>query len=87
MGSSSQPRNQPYPAEYDSGSVGWAILGFLIPVVGLILFLVWYHDKPKSAKMAGIGALANVVITFVGTILYIVVIMAFATTQQIALFV
>lgn len=85
VGSSCQPRNQPYPAEYDSGSVGWAILGFLIPLVGLILFLMWYHDRPKSAKMAGIGALANVIITFVGTIMYVAIIMAFASTQQIAM--
>lgn len=47
----------------DSGSFGWAVLGFFIPLVGLILWLVWKDTKPKSAKMAGIGALVGVVIS------------------------
>ena len=46
----------------DSGSIGWAILGFFIPIVGLVLFLVWKNTKPKCAKMAGIGALVGVCI-------------------------
>ena len=49
-------------APADSGSIGWAILGFFIPLVGLILFLVWKNTKPKCAKMAGIGALVGVCI-------------------------
>lgn len=44
----------------DSGSFGWAVLGFFIPLVGLILWLVWKDSKPNSAKMAGIGALVGV---------------------------
>lgn len=44
----------------DSGSFGWAVLGFFIPLVGLILWLVWKDTKQKSAKMAGIGALVGV---------------------------
>ncbi len=43
----------------DSGSIGWAVLGFFIPLVGLILFLVWRTTKPNCAKMAGIGALVG----------------------------
>lgn len=43
----------------DSGSIGWAILGFFIPIVGLILFLVWKNTKPQCAKMAGIGAIVG----------------------------
>lgn len=53
----------------DTGSVGWGILGFCIPLVGLILFLVWKDDKPQSAKMAGIGALVSVVVGVVFTII------------------
>lgn len=45
----------------DSGSFGWGILGCCIPVAGLILFLVWKDQKPKTAKMAGIGALVSVI--------------------------
>lgn len=47
----------------DSGSFGWAVLGFLIPLVGLILYLVWRNDKPLSAKKAGMGALVSVLLS------------------------
>lgn len=56
----SQPVGQPVQAAVvDSGSIGWGILGFLIPIVGLVLFLVWKNNKPNSAKVAGIGAIAG----------------------------
>lgn len=45
----------------DSGSFGWAVLGFLIPLVGLVLFLVWRRDRPLSANSSGIGALVSVI--------------------------
>ena len=35
---------------YDSGSFGWALLGFFIPIVGIILYFCWNNTKPKSAK-------------------------------------
>jgi hypothetical protein len=49
----------------DTGNFGWAILGFFIPLVGLILFLVWRKDTPRNANSAGIGALVSVVTTIV----------------------
>ncbi len=58
-------QSQAPPVDYDSGSFGWFILGFFIPLVGLILFLVWIGNKPKSAKMAGLGALINVILTVI----------------------
>jgi hypothetical protein len=45
----------------DKGSVGFGILSFFIPLVGLILFLVWHKEKPRKAKSAGIGALIGMV--------------------------
>lgn len=45
----------------DNGGLGWGILGFFIPIVGLILFLVWKDTKPKTSKAAGIGALVSVI--------------------------
>ena len=57
-----QPVQQPVN---DSGSIGWGILGFIIPIVGLVLFLVWKNTKPKCAKVAGIGALISVCINIV----------------------
>lgn len=65
-----QPYANPQPA--DTGSFGWAVLGFFFPIVGLILFLVWKTEKPVSAKQAGMGALASVISTVVLWILLIV---------------
>ena len=45
----------------DSGHIGWAILGFFIPIAGLILFLLWFDTKPKTAKAAGKGALVSLI--------------------------
>lgn len=56
----------------DTGSFGWAVLGFFFPIVGLILFLVWKSEKPVSAKQAGMGALVSVISTVVLWILLIV---------------
>ena len=46
--------------EVDSGGFGWALLGFCIPIVGLILWLVWRENLPLRAKSVGKGALASV---------------------------
>lgn len=37
----------------DAGSFGWAVLGFFIPLVGLILWMIWKNDRPRDAGMAG----------------------------------
>lgn len=65
-----QPYVNPQPA--DTGSFGWAVLGFFFPIVGLILFFIWKTEKPVSAKQAGMGALASVISTVVLWILLIV---------------
>ena len=48
------------PPVVDNGGFGWGLLGCCLPIVGLILFLVWKDQKPKTAKAAGIGALVSV---------------------------
>lgn len=57
----------------DSGSLGWGILGFFIPIVGLILYLVWKDSKPKDALMAGKGALISVIVSVVLVIFSIII--------------
>ena len=66
---------QPYrsPQSYDSGSIGWYVLGFCIPLVGLILFLVWQRDRPHSANMSGVGALTGVIADVISTIVFLVI--------------
>ena len=50
----------PVPPVQDDGGIGWGLLGCCIPIVGLVLFLVWKDQKPRTAKAAGIGALVAV---------------------------
>ena len=57
--SQSQPSKNSSPK--DSGNPWWGVLGFFIPVVGLILFLIWRVNQPNNAKSAGLGALISVV--------------------------
>ena len=55
----------------DAGGFLWGLLGCCIPIVGLILYLVWKNERPRTAKAAGIGALVSVCI---GILYYIAVI-------------
>ena len=48
--------------EKDAPSTGLWILGFLIPIVGLILYLTEKDKNPQKAKSAGQGALWSVII-------------------------
>lgn len=57
----------------DTGNVLWGLLGCCIPIVGLILFLVWKDQKPKTAKVAGIGALVSVALSVICYVLMFVV--------------
>lgn len=57
----------------DNGGFLWGLLGCCIPVVGLVLFLVWKDQKPKTAKAAGIGALVSVIISVVFYVIYFVI--------------
>ena len=57
------------PAVVDKGGFGWGLLGYCLPIVGLILFLVWKDTKPKTSKAAGIGALVSVILAAVVYIL------------------
>lgn len=55
----------------DSSSFGFAILGFFIPIVGLILFLIYEGKNPKRAKSAGKGALIGFITKIVISIIVI----------------
>lgn len=44
----------------DAPSIGFAILSFFIPLVGLILYLIWKDKTPLRAKSCGKGALIGV---------------------------
>ena len=44
-------------APVEGGTFGWAVLGFLLFPIGLILFFIWRREYPKRAKSSGKGAL------------------------------
>ena len=73
------------PAPVDSGSIGWGVLGFFFPLIGLILYLVWQNTMPLRARMCGkgalIGVIAEVALAVIG---YIIVIILMAALLSVA---
>lgn len=66
----------------DSGSIGWFILGFIIPLVGLILFFVWSQTRPKSAKMSGLGALVGFLCGILFSVIYTVALIGILSSSS-----
>lgn len=64
----------------DSSSFGFAILGFFIPIVGLILFLIYEGKKPKRAKSVGKGALIGFITKIVLSIILVILYIVFAAS-------
>ncbi len=75
--------NAPATSEKDSKSFGWALLGFFVPVAGLILYIIWKDSMPLRAKSCGKGALASVII---GVVAYIFIIVLFAVIGTMGVF-
>lgn len=59
----------------DAPSFGYKALGFFLPVVGLVLYLVWREQTPLRAKSAGkgalLGAITLVILSVIGIVLSI----------------
>lgn len=58
----SQPASAPVKEE--GNCFGWGVLGFFIPLVGLILYFCWRKEKPNAAKAALYGMIARLAISF-----------------------
>ena len=56
----------------DSGSVVNWIIGFLIPIVGLLLYVLWKDEKPVSAKQALNGVLISIVLSIISAIVTLI---------------
>jgi len=52
-------------SENDTGSFGWAVLGFFFPIVGIVLFAIWNKTKPNDAKKSLIGAIVGFVVPII----------------------
>ncbi len=53
-------------------SFGWGVLGFFVPLAGLILFIMWRKERSNDSKAAGIGALISTILSIIIYIIYIV---------------
>lgn len=53
-----------------NASAGWWWLGFLVPLAGLILWIIWNDSAPNKAKKAGMGALIGVIVSVALVILF-----------------
>lgn len=56
-----------YVVKEEKSTFGWGILSFFVPIAGLILFIIWKKDRPKTSKTAGICAIIGVIFSiFIG---------------------
>lgn len=71
LGSQPKQIHRPPNINPDQNSSGYNVLAFLIPFVGLILYLIWKDEYPIRAKGIGKWALIGVVTGFIlGAIYY-----------------
>lgn len=47
----------------DYGGISWGILGYFVPMAGIILFFIWKNEKPKTAKALLIGAIIGFIVS------------------------
>ncbi len=73
------PPQPQYNNTDDSPSFLYALIGFLFPFVGLILYLAMQGTQPKKAASAGKGALIGFISSLV-FVLLVIIIMATVTS-------
>lgn len=61
----------------DTPSTGFAILGFFIPLAGIILYLIYNNKRPLRAKSAGKGALIGFITRLIIIILTLILMFIF----------
>lgn len=54
----------------DASSFGWAFLGFIFPLIGLILFLVWHSEYPLRANSCIKGAVSCIIVGICAAFIY-----------------
>lgn len=52
----------------DNGGFGWGLLGFCIPIVGIILYFVWKDERPITSKVLLQWALISIAINVFASI-------------------
>ncbi|MBT1180422.1 zinc ribbon domain-containing protein [Bifidobacterium sp. CP2] len=54
--------------EQDTDSFGWSVLGFFVPVAGLILWLVWRGRRPRDSRRARNGFIAGIIVNVIAAV-------------------
>ena len=72
------PQYTRYTDPDDRRSVGFGVLGFFIPLVGFILWLVWRDSMPQRARSCAIGALVGVIVYVIFVIISVALSLTFA---------
>ena len=61
----------------DAPNTGFAVLGFFVPMVGLILYILNKETAPLKAKSAGKGALSgfitSTILSIILSIIYVII--------------
>lgn len=66
----SRPVNSGIRNEFDKPSFLYALIGFFVPIVGLILYIVKENKQPRKAKSAGKGALAGFIVSIILSVIF-----------------
>ncbi|HKM30184.1 MAG TPA: zinc ribbon domain-containing protein [Bacilli bacterium] len=75
-------KNDFITSSIDTGGLEWGVLGFFIPLAGLVLYLIWREEKPKTARIAGKGALISAMLTAVLFVLYVIMMVTILIASQ-----
>ena len=46
----------------DTNNPLWGLLGFFVPIAGVVLYLVWRYERIKDGKYALVGAIIGAII-------------------------
>lgn len=68
----------------DTGSIGWAVLGFFVPIVGLVLWLVWKDQRPNDSRMSRNGFLAALIVFVVLMIIWFIIVAIVAASASMS---
>ena len=61
----------------DKNNIGFNILSFFFPLVGLVLYILWKDEHPVKAKGCGKAALASVIVNAILTVIILVLYFVF----------
>lgn len=56
---------EPSDKKVEGIAIGRGILGFIFPIVGIILMFAWLHYKPKTSSSADVGALIGIIVALI----------------------